>query len=186
MESFAAQHKADIVGPAVGQFLYLLAKISVAQNVFEMDPGIGYSTAWLARAMKENGGGTVHHVVPSEDHSMKAQQHILVMGLHTYVKYHVGNPTEALREVDGRLDMIFMDMDVREYEHALTLVRDRLKPNGFLVANNVLAGGGVIDGKDNSPQTEAVRTFTRLITKDPTWTCSLIPIHKGLLLAQKR
>jgi protein-L-isoaspartate O-methyltransferase len=42
-----------------------------------MGSGYGYSTAWLARAVKENGGGTVHHVVWDEDLSKKARQHAL-------------------------------------------------------------------------------------------------------------
>lgn len=186
MEQYAVSSKQEIIGPAAGQLLYLLAKLTKAEVVFEMDPGFGYSTTWLAKAMKEHGHGLVHHCVPSEDHSMKAQQHLVVLGLQSFVRYHVGSPVEALREIDGRLDMIFMDNDPADYPRAIPIIRDRLRPGGMLVANKILLGGKVLEQRDVSPNTESVRNFVRLITKDPGWICSIVPLHDGILIAQKR
>src|SRR6266704_2782023 len=63
LEAAARRTGFPIIGPATGHLCYLLARLSNARNVFELGSGFGYSTAWFARAVKENGGGTVHHVV---------------------------------------------------------------------------------------------------------------------------
>jgi caffeoyl-CoA O-methyltransferase len=63
MEAHAAETDFPIIGPAAGYFCYLTARMTGARTVFELGSGFGYSTAWFARAVTENGGGTVHHVV---------------------------------------------------------------------------------------------------------------------------
>ncbi|HET6847129.1 MAG TPA: hypothetical protein VFH29_09865, partial [Anaerolineales bacterium] len=63
MERYAARTGFPIIGPAAGYFCYQVARILGARSVFELGSGYGYSTAWFARAVKENGGGKVHHTV---------------------------------------------------------------------------------------------------------------------------
>ena len=63
MEEVAKRTDFPIVGPASGHFCYLLARLTGAQRVFELGSGFGYSTAWFARAVKENGGGKVFHIL---------------------------------------------------------------------------------------------------------------------------
>src|ERR1043166_4065381 len=63
MEAEAARTSFPIVGPAAGQFCYLIARLMGARSIFELGSGFGYSTAWFARAVRENGGGVVHHTV---------------------------------------------------------------------------------------------------------------------------
>jgi caffeoyl-CoA O-methyltransferase len=63
METRARETGFPIIGPAAGQLCYLVTRMLGARRVFEMGSGYGYSTAWFARGVVENGGGTVHHVV---------------------------------------------------------------------------------------------------------------------------
>src|SRR3989441_8246866 len=66
MEEEAARTRFPIVGPAAGHLCYLLTRMLGARRVFEMGSGVGYSTAWFARAVLENGGGKGFHVVWDE------------------------------------------------------------------------------------------------------------------------
>ena len=63
MEAYAEQKHFPIIGPVCGYLCYQIARMLQARAVFEMGSGFGYSTAWFARAVVENGGGKVHHVV---------------------------------------------------------------------------------------------------------------------------
>src|SRR5216110_3912140 len=90
-----------IIGPATGQLCYLLARLSGARRVFELGSGFGYSTAWFARAVKENGGGTVHHVVWDADLSRRARENLSALGLADVVQFHVGEAVAALEGVNG-------------------------------------------------------------------------------------
>src|SRR4051812_47608332 len=80
MEAYAREVRFPIIGAAAGYFNYMIARMLGARRVFELGSGYGYSTAWFARAVKENGGGEVHHVVWSEELSEKARGYLGRLG----------------------------------------------------------------------------------------------------------
>src|SRR5689334_9451240 len=75
MEAHAREQHFPIIGPVVGYLCYQLACTIGARQVFEMGSGFGYSTAFFARAVVENGGGLVHHVVWDDALSQQARAH---------------------------------------------------------------------------------------------------------------
>jgi predicted O-methyltransferase YrrM len=186
MEAEAARTDFPIIGPASGYFCYLIARLVQARTVFELGSGFGYSTAWFARAVRENGGGVVHHTVWDADLSARARQHLGAMGLAELVEFHVGEAVGTLRDTPGPFDLVFNDIDKAGYPAALGVIRERLRPGGVLLVDNLLWHGQVLDPADRSPDTEGVRELTRLVTTDPTWTASVVPIRDGLLLARRR
>ncbi len=186
MEEHAARTGFPIVGPASGQFIYLLARLIGARRVFEMGSGYGYSTAWLARAVKENGGGLVYHVVWSSDLSQRARRHHAALGLDDVVEYKVTEAVRALRETDGPFDIIFNDIDKDAYPNALPVIKEKLRPGGLMIADNMLWHGRIFDPRNQSEDTRGVRDLTRRITTDPDWIVSLAPIRDGLLIAYKK
>src|SRR5213596_3736760 len=108
-----------IIGPATGHLCYLLTRLSNARQVFELGSGFGYSTAWFARAVKENGGGVVHHVVWDEQLSLQARAHLDALGFGDHIRYVVGEAVETLRRETGEFDLIFNDIDKRGYPASL-------------------------------------------------------------------
>src|SRR5512133_1250368 len=107
MEDYAKETDFPIVGPASGQFCYLAARMIGARSVFEMGSGYGYSTSWFARAVRENGGGVVHHVVWDEDLSKRARGHLDALGYTDLIHYTVGEAVQTLKETGGPFDLIF-------------------------------------------------------------------------------
>lgn len=186
MEAEAARTRFPIIGPASGQACYLLARLIGARSVFELGSGFGYSTAWFARAVKDNGGGTVHHTVWDQDLSDRARRHLRALGLDGVVHFRVGEAVQALREVSGPFDLIFCDIDKTGYPAALPVMESKLRPGGLLITDNLLWHGRIFDDGDTSPETVAVREFTGLVTRSDRWVASLLPIRDGLLVAQRR
>ncbi len=186
MEAEAARTGFPIVGPAAGQFCYLVARLIGARSVFELGSGFGYSTAWFARAVRDNGDGVVHHTVWDTALSGQARARLAALGLGDLVRYHVGEAVETLRGTPGPFDLVFLDIDKAGYPAALSVIHERLRPGGVLIADNLLWHGQVLDPEDRTADTAGVREFTRLITTDPGWTASLVPIRDGLLLAWRR
>ena len=72
MEKYAAKMDFPIIGSAAGCVCYQIAPMIIARSVFEMESGFGYSTAWFAKALLENGGGVVHQVVWDDELSKMA------------------------------------------------------------------------------------------------------------------
>jgi len=185
LEAEARRSDFPIIGPATGQLCYLLTRLSGARHVFELGSGFGYSTAWFARAVEENGGGTVHHVVWDEDLSRAARQHLSALGLADVVRFHTGEAITALTRASGRFDIIFNDIDKQDYPKALRVIARKLKPGGLLLADNMLWSGRIFDGRDRSAATRGIREFTRRVQADPRWISSVIPIRDGLLVAYR-
>lgn len=186
MEAEAARTRFPIIGPASGQLCYLLARLIRARTVFELGSGFGYSTAWFATAVRENGGGTVHHTVWDEALSVRARKHLAALGLAEVVQYRVGEAVEALRETPGPFDLLFCDIDKAGYPAALPVMAEKLRPGGLLITDNLLWHGRIFDAADQSPETNAIREFTRLVTQSSEWIPALVPIRDGLLVAQRR
>ena len=186
MESYAHQTNFPIVGPASGQFCYLIARLIGARRIFEMGSGYGYSTAWFSRAVTENGGGTVYHVVRDDALSQRARQHLGALGFDGVVQYRVAEAVQTLRETDGPFDLIFNDIDKQAYPDSLPVIAEKLRPGGVLIVDNLLWHGQILDQNDHERSTEAIRKFTQLITTSPDWITSLVPIRDGLMVARKR
>jgi caffeoyl-CoA O-methyltransferase len=185
MEAYAREKEFPIIGPACGHLCYQVARTIGARRIFELGSGFGYSTAFFARAVKENGGGVVHHVVWDEALSRQARGHLGALGYDGIVEYHVQEAIEALEAADGPFDLIFNDIDKDGYPRSLPVIERKLKPGGVLIIDNMLWQGKIFDPADRSDDTEGVREFTRLITRSPKWIASLLPIRDGMIVATK-
>lgn len=186
MEAYAAEHRFPIIGPSAGYLCYQVARMIGARRVFELGSGYGYSTAWFARAVQENGGGEVYHVVWDEELSQRARGHLGRLGYDGLIHYRVGEAVQTLRETDGPFDLIFNDISKDAYPESLAVIAEKLRPGGVLIIDNMIWGGRIFDEEDQSPGIVGVREATRLLTTDPAWISTLIPIRDGLIIAYRR
>jgi predicted O-methyltransferase YrrM len=186
MEAWALEHNFPILDPLSAHFCYQLARISGARRVFELGSGYGYSTAWFARAVRENGGGEVHHSVWDTQLSARARQSLEAMGYADLVRYHVGEAVAALRAAKGPFDLIFNDIDKQQYPESLAVIHQKLRPGGLLLVDNLLWYGRIFNALDHEPATQAIRAFTLMLTRDPGWSTSIIPVGDGILVAIKQ
>lgn len=183
METYAERNDFPIIGPVAGALCYQIARMIGAKSVFEMGSGYGYSTAWFARAVQENGGGEVHHVVWDKDLSSRARLHLERLGVGRLIRYHIAEAVETLRQQPGPFDLIFNDIDKAGYPASLPVIADRLRAGGVLIVDNALWHGRIFDGDDDTEATAAVRELTRMLRDDEAWLTSLVPIRDGLLVA---
>jgi len=186
MEAYAREARFPIIGPTAGHLCYMIARMIGARRVFELGSGYGYSTAWFARAVKENGGGTVFHVVWDEELSRRARGHLSALGFDDIVQYRVSEAVQALRVTDGPFDLIFNDIEKAGYPSSLAVVTEKLRPGGVLIVDNLLWSGRILDQRDRSEATEGVRELTRMITTDARWIATIVPIRDGVLIAYRQ
>ena len=113
--------------------------------MFELGSGYGYSTAWFARAVKENGGGVVTtwcgmRICPARARaSMRA-------GLRWPDPVpRVRSSPGAARDATGPFDLIFNDIDKQGYPDSLPVIYEKLRPGGVLIVDNLLWHGRIFD-----------------------------------------
>lgn len=186
MEAYAEEHGFPIIGPACGYYCYQLARMIKATSVFELGSGYGYSTAWFAKAIKENGGGVVYHTVWDEELSGRARRHLVKLGSADIVQFHVSEALEALRQTEGTFDIIFNDIDKEAYPASLPIIKEKLRSGGLLIIDNMLWHGRIFDKTDLLPATLGVHEFTKQITQDNDWIVSLAPMRDGMIVAYKK
>lgn len=136
--------------------------------------------------MTENGGGEVYHVVWDKELSQQARKHLAVLGYDGVVRYHVGEAVQTLRAIAGPFDLIFNDINKEGYAASLPIINEKLLPGGVLIVDNMLWHGRVFDVGDKTPATESIRTLTEMLTRDPGWIISLLPMRDGVIVAYKK
>jgi predicted O-methyltransferase YrrM len=185
MERYAREHAFPIVGPACAHVCYQIARMIGARRIFELGSGYGYSTAFFAKAVLENGGGDVHHVVWDDALSSRARAHLAALGVDSVVRYHVGEAVATLRDTPGPFDLIFDDINKKDYPASLPEIERKLRPGGVLIVDNMLWSRRVMDPAERSDDTEGVREMTRLLFQS-SWISSVVPLRDGMAIALKR
>jgi predicted O-methyltransferase YrrM len=185
MEEEAKRDRFPIIGPAAGKFCYLMARAIGARRVFELGSGYGYSTLWFARAVRENGGGEVHHTVWDERLHVRARENVHEAGYSDLVRFHLGEAVETLKSTDGPFDILFNDIDKHGYPASLPVMKEKLRVGGLILIDNMIWHGAVFDPNDQSPDTVGVREFTAALQADPDFVFQLVPVRDGIIAALK-
>ncbi len=186
MEQRARATNFPIIGTAAGHSLYQITRMIKAKSVFELGSGYGYSTAWFCKAVQENGGGVVHHVVWHEDLSRDARGYLDRMGYSDLVQFHCSEAVEALKSTPGSFDVIFNDIDKIGYPASIPVIKERLNPGGVLMIDNMLWHGRLFDASDHSAESEAIKETTKMLISDPDFITTLLPIRDGVIVAFRK
>jgi len=176
LEEEARQENIPIIGPVVGELLYILARAIKAERILELGTATGYSAIYLAMACQETMGKLV---TLEQDVAMarRAQANFERAGLGSRVEVKVGDALGEMEKMDGPFDFVFMDIDKEDYLPVLTLCHGLLRKGGLMVVDNVgFQGAG---------------DFNRAISESAQWETvhllSFLPLHSpekdGLCLA---
>jgi len=182
MERLARRDSHPIVGPAVARLLALITQISGAKRIFEFGSAIGYSTLWFARAAGP--GAEVHYTDSNPDNAQRAAEFLKRAGVLSRVRIHVGDALASFRETRGNFDLIFCDLDKREYPAALRLALPRLKRGGLFIADNTLWRGRVARATHEEP-TRTIQKFNRAIYASKQLLPVIVPLRDGVTIARK-
>ena len=178
MEELARKERIPIVGPAVGQLFYQLARLTNAKRIFEMGSAIGYSTIWWARGARAE--AKVYYTDGTPANAQKAEDYTKRAGVRDRIEVMVGNSLDLIDQVDGEFDIIFNDVDKHYYPEVFRKVAGRVRIGGLFVTDNVLWSGRVADPSQKDADTEGVRTFNEMLFADERYHASIVPLRDGV------
>ncbi len=187
METLAEQNNFPIVGRLVGVFLETMAKTINAQRVFEFGSGYGYSAYWFARAVGANG-----QVICSESDLLnkeKARQYLGKVDLWDRLDFQAGMAQDIFVKTDGLFDLCYNDADKGDYPEIWSLAKNRIRPGGLYIADNVLWRGRVALEHFTdvfAGWTEAIRDHNTMIFNDPDFDAFINPSRDGVIVARRK
>jgi len=183
MEREGEERGFPIVGRLVGVTLEVLTRAVGAKRVFELGSGFGYSAYWFSRAIGPR--GELHLTDGDPENEKKAADYLGRAGLDGPVTFHVADAVEALNATEGQFDVVYCDIDKDGYPDAWRNARERIRPGGLYLCDNVLWSGRVT-GKveDSRPElTQAIREHNRMIADDERYLSSIVPTRDGVMVA---
>jgi len=136
LEEEAFREDIPIVGPVVGELLFILARIIRAERILELGTATGYSAIFLAEAF-ENMKGQLITLENDPKMAARARENFIRAGYDDQIDIRVGDAIEEMKNIDSPVDLIFMDIDKVDYDTALPYCRNLLRQNGLLIADNV-------------------------------------------------
>jgi caffeoyl-CoA O-methyltransferase len=184
MEMRAAELDFPIVGPAVGQLLFVLARAIRARRVIELGSGFGYSAYWFAQAMGP--GSTVILTEGDEQRAADAASFLERGGMSDRARIEVGDGLEIIDCIGGEFDIVFNDIDKKDYPRVLDKAAAALRPGGLLICDNMLWFGTVIDDTVDDPPARGVRELTRQLYASEEFDTVLVPIRDGVTISTYR
>ena len=185
MEEEARQEQFPIIGPASGQFCYLMARASGARRIFELGSGYGYSGYWFSRATGPD--AEIHLTDGDARNETLALDFLGRAGLDKPIRYHVGDALEALSRTEGDFDIIYCDIDKPGYPDAWRMAKEKVRVGGYYMCDNML-WSGMVTGESDSPErqegaTEAIKETNEMIASDPSWHSIINPTRDGVVTA---
>ena len=189
-EETAAHPRAQMqISPEQGQLMALLVELIGARHTIEVGAFTGYSAMWVAKAMGPPGRVVTLDV--SEEFTAIARRHWALAGVTERIDLRLAPATDSLKAMiaageSGAYDFAFIDADKTNYDTYYEYALKLLRAGGLIAIDNVLWNGAVIDPRDQTPDTKALRNLNDKIASDKRVTASLVPIGDGLTLARKR
>jgi len=171
-------------GHLQGKFLELISKMINPENILEIGTFTGYSAICMAKGLKS--GGKLITVEINDELNAFAQSYFRRAGLESCIEQKTGSALEIIPGLNVLFDLVFIDGDKREYCDYYRLIIEKVKPGGFILADNVLWGGKAIEEDTNDPQTRGVIEFNEMIIRQKDIEVVMIPLRDGLTVIRKK
>jgi predicted O-methyltransferase YrrM len=170
-------------GHLQGQLLRMLCQMIRPQRVLEIGTYSGYSALSMASGMQE-GTEVVTFEINDEQEDF-TRPWLEGSPFPPKINMSVGDIFSILPEMEGKFDLVFIDANKRQYCEYLDLVLPHLNSGAYIIADNTLWDGHVVDpAYDNDPQTQGVRAFNDRIATDPQFENIILPLRDGLTIVR--
>lgn len=173
-----------ISGHLQGQILSMISAMIKPRCILEIGTFTGYSALCLAKGLCE--GGKLHTIEIDDELEGISQKYFRKSGLADRIVPHTGDARQVIPTLNESFDLVFIDADKRDYCDYYHLVFDQIPVGGFLVADNILWNGKVVEpSAADQEQTRGILAFNDLVQNDPRVKNVILPVRDGIMLMQK-
>ena len=171
-----------IAGNLQGQLLRMMSEMIRPSAILEIGTFTGYSAICFASGLKE--GGILHTIEVNDELQEMITRYFDKAGFSKKIHLHIGNALEIIPSLHLNFDLVFIDADKENYPAYYDLVFDKLKSGGYIIADNALWGGKVINDRNDS-ETVGIHEFNKKVTADKRVENLLLPVRDGIMIIRK-
>lgn len=171
-------------GHIQGRVLSMLSHMIKPKNILEIGTYTGYSALCFAEGLQND--GKIHTIDINEELETMVNAYIEKSNLKDTIINHIGNAIEIIPTLSEEFDIVFIDADKTNYSNYYDLVFDKVKSGGYIIADNVLWSGKIIEQEDKmDDDTKALVEYSKKIHADNRVQNVLFPVRDGLMIARK-
>ena len=172
-------------GHLQGRVLKMLVRMIRPKNILEIGTFSGYSAICLAEGLEE--GGMVYTFEINDEQEDFTRPWIEQSAVADKIRFIIGDAMTEAPKLGVEFDMAFVDGDKRTYMESYEMVLSLLRPGGFILADNTLWDGHVVDhAYDKDKQTHGIEAFNVFVARDPRVERVMLPLRDGLTLIYKK
>lgn len=178
-------HARMLSGELQGAFLSMVSKMITPTRILEIGTFTGYSAICLAQGLKD--GGSIDTLEINDELEDLILEAFEKAGLQDRIRLHIGDAKETLPSLDSPYDLVYIDANKREYCEYYRLVFDKVRPGGFILADNVLWDGKVFAPQlHKDRQSEGIIAFNDMVAADERVESVILPLRDGLTIIRKK
>lgn len=170
-------------GHLQGRFLSLISQMIRPRRVLEVGTYTGYSAICLAEGLAND--GLVITIDNNEELTRTVTTAIASAGLERSIKCMIGNAQEIIPSLHEKFDLVFIDADKENYSLYFEMVIDKVHSGGFILADNVLWSGKVLQPKPDK-DTQGILAFNAKVQADDRVENVLLPVRDGIMIIRKK
>lgn len=171
-------------GHLQGRCLAMFSNMIQPKVILEIGTYTGYSALCLAEGLQKN--GKLITIDINDELSDMVNQYFNKSTYKNQIEAICGDAIEIIPELDLKFDLVFIDADKQNYSNYYDLVFEKVNPGGYIIADNVLWSGHVIeDEKDFDDDTRHIHMFNEKVKNDERVSKVLMPVRDGLLVIRK-
>jgi predicted O-methyltransferase YrrM len=171
-------------GHLQGRLLKMLVQMIRPKNILEVGTFSGYSALCMAEGLEE--GGMVYTFEINDEQEDFTRPWIEGSPFADRIRFIIGDANIEAPKLGITFDMAFIDGDKRTYRDTFEMALTLLRPGGFILADNTLWDGHVVDhAYDRDPQTRGIETFNDYLMHDKRVEQVILPLRDGLTLIRK-
>lgn len=172
-------------GHEQGMLLYFIVKMLNPQTILELGTYTGYSAISMARGLKND--GQLISIDKNDELRPFAQKYVNKAGLQNKITLLSGDAKEIIPTLQQQFELVFIDAHKAEYIDYYNLVFEKVTSGGFILADNVLWDGKVLEKTpDNDAQTQGILAFNQYVQEDARVENLLLPLRDGLSIIRKK
>ncbi|MDA3907267.1 MAG: O-methyltransferase [Bacteroidales bacterium] len=177
-------HPRMLSGKQQGRFLSMLSYMIRPKSVLEIGTYTGYSAICLAEGLAKD--GKIHTLELDPELEPIASKYFKKAGFEKQIIQYFGDALNIIPDLNMIFDLVFIDADKENYSNYYHLIFDKVPSGGFILADNVLWGGKVVEPlKKSDRDTKGIIEFNKLIQNDERVENVLLPLRDGLMLIRK-